>query len=80
MKTTNTLNTVPAQGSRHFTPAETRHIMIELADERIRLRRALDQIGFKLAGTEHEEISRRCIAVLRGETFDGLPIPSHHFV
>ncbi len=50
------------------------------AEERIRLRRALDQIGFALAGTEHDHISKRCLAVLNGETFDGLTIQPHHAV
>ncbi len=47
-----------------------------------RYRRALDQIGFHLAGhTDHKHISSRVIAVLKdGETLDALPIQAHHVI
>ncbi len=56
----------------------------ELEREYIRVRRALDQVGFLCAGgnvdnDRAKHIAARVIAVLRdGQTFDGLQIQPHH--
>lgn len=41
-----------------------------LEKENSRLRYAIDQIGFKFAGTTDDPISKRCLAVLRGESYN----------
>jgi hypothetical protein len=65
------------QAIRDHVDAET----ASLRDDIIRYRRALDQIGFRFAGDpQHDLVSKRVIAVLRGATFDGLVIQPHHTV
>jgi hypothetical protein len=59
---------------------ELRGKLSAMTEERIRLRRAIDQLGFRFAGV-HDDLSKRCQAVLfKGETLDGLPIQPHHHV